>query len=502
MLKRLLFAVLLALSFACQAAVYSLPWGPRPQFVDANGVPMSSGTLTFYAAGSTTPQNTYTDSTGGTPNANPITLNSRGETPNEVWLTGGSSYKMVLKDSAGATVWTVDNIAGVNDTTGSQSEWISGPAPTYVSATSFTLSGDQTSTFHIGRRLKTTNSGGTIYSTITNSVFGASTTITVENDSGNLDSGLSAVSYGLISQANGSDPAFTDQRPVTVNLTDRTKRVRMAASGLTTGKTRVLTVPDQDFTLGPIPRSYLAGLTMSTAGSSATMSIAAGQATDSTNAIVMNLASALGKTTSAWTVGTGNGCLDTGAIANTTWYHFYLIERTDTQVVDVLCSTSASAPTMPANYSFKRRIGSGLTNGSAQWVSFTQDGDYFRWAASVLDINVSNPGTSAVTRTLASIPTGVNVFAIVNVRVTSESGLSDGATYFSDLASTDEAADANNAPLNSCGETGTYVANIYCTMTIRTNTSAQIRSRAVGSSANSGLKIATLGWIDRRGRDN
>jgi hypothetical protein len=47
-----------------------------------------------------------------------------------------------------------------------------------------------------GRRLKTTNSGGTIYSTITNSVFGALTTVTVVNDSGTLDSGLSAFCLG------------------------------------------------------------------------------------------------------------------------------------------------------------------------------------------------------------------------------------------------------------------------------------------------------------------
>jgi hypothetical protein len=59
-------------------------------------------------------QNTYTDSTGSVANSNPITLNTRGETPNEVWLTGGQTYKLVLKDSAGAIVWTVDNLTGVN----------------------------------------------------------------------------------------------------------------------------------------------------------------------------------------------------------------------------------------------------------------------------------------------------------------------------------------------------------------------------------------------------
>lgn len=56
-------------------------------------------------------------------------------------------------------------------------------------------------------------------------------------------------------------------------------------------------------------RSYLAGLTLSTAGSSATFGISAGVAVDSTNAGFMSLASAYTKTTSAWAVGTATGAL-------------------------------------------------------------------------------------------------------------------------------------------------------------------------------------------------
>ena len=48
---------------------------------------------------------------------------------------------------------------------------------------------------------------------------------------------------------------------------------------------------------------------------------------------LLSLASAYTKTTSAWGVGTGNGSLDTGSIANSTWYHVYLIKRVDTGVV-------------------------------------------------------------------------------------------------------------------------------------------------------------------------
>ncbi|GAH00811.1 unnamed protein product, partial [marine sediment metagenome] len=99
---------------------------------------------------------------------------------------------------------TLEDISGINDTSVSIDQWISGAAPTYVDATSFTLVGDQTTDFHVGRRIKTTNTGGTIYSTITVSAYTSLTTITVVNDSGTLDSGLSAASYGLLTATNPS----------------------------------------------------------------------------------------------------------------------------------------------------------------------------------------------------------------------------------------------------------------------------------------------------------
>ena len=191
-------------------------WVSPPQFVDANGDPYSGAYLFFYAAGSSTKQATYTDSTGGTPCDNPITLNASGYpavsgTVVAPWGTVGQTYKIGLAapgsaDPPASFVWTQDNVAPINDTASTVDEWISGPTPTYVSATSLTLVGDQTTTFHVGRRLKTTNSGGTIYSTITVSAYTSLTTLTVVNDSGTLDAGLSAVSYGIVSSANTSIP--------------------------------------------------------------------------------------------------------------------------------------------------------------------------------------------------------------------------------------------------------------------------------------------------------
>lgn len=185
------------------------PFGNQ-QF-SASGTALAVGhKLYTYAAGSSTPLATYTDSTGATPQTNPIILNSLGMPTNgQIWLTSGLSYKFVWKDASDVEIKTEDDITGVTGTA-SVSQWqASGLTPTYVSATSFTLSGDQTSEFHVGRRLLTTNTSGSIYSRISASAYGALTTVTVVNDSGVLDSGLSAVSYGLLTATNSSVPYLT-----------------------------------------------------------------------------------------------------------------------------------------------------------------------------------------------------------------------------------------------------------------------------------------------------
>lgn len=128
-------------------------------------------------------------------------------------------------------------------------------------------------------------------------------------------------------------------------------------------------------------RSHLAGLGLSTPGGSALFTVAAGIAADSTTTDLMTLAASLQKAgNAAWSVGAGGGSLDTGTIANSTWYHVHLIKRTDTGVVDVLTSLSATAPTLPANYTLFRRIGAMKTTAGGVWTSFTQIGDEFLWA--------------------------------------------------------------------------------------------------------------------------
>ena len=85
------------------------------QFFDNNGVILSGGKIFTYAAGTTTPQATYTSATGVTPHANPIVLDSAGRVPGgEIWLTDSLIYKFVIETSTNILIGTYDNITGVN----------------------------------------------------------------------------------------------------------------------------------------------------------------------------------------------------------------------------------------------------------------------------------------------------------------------------------------------------------------------------------------------------
>ena len=242
-------------------------------------------------------------------------------------------------------------------------------------------------------------------------------------------------------------------------------------------------------------RDYIAGLTLSTAGSSSTFSVAAGVATDSTTAQLMILSSSINKTTGSWTVGTGNGALDTGSIAASTWYHVFVIKRTDTGVVDILISTSVSSPTLPTNYTLSRRIGSMKTDGSKNWTLFVQVGDEFLWSVATLDINNVALGTT-VTAAGLNVPPGVQVIARMR-------GVFANATLGTRclISSPDEASTAGGSLVSGDWTQNIIVSNQSHAFTIdvRTNTSQQVNT--VASNASTALVAVTYGWIDSRGRN-
>lgn len=81
---------------------------PKSQWFNSSGAPLSGGKIYTYIAGTSTAKNTYSDHLGTTPNANPVILDSRGEAT--IYWDG--SYKVIVKDSADVTLYTLDNHGG------------------------------------------------------------------------------------------------------------------------------------------------------------------------------------------------------------------------------------------------------------------------------------------------------------------------------------------------------------------------------------------------------
>jgi hypothetical protein len=189
---------------------------PKFRAFDADGNPLSGGFVYTYVAGGDDPQATYPtfdDALADTnENSNPVVLDANGEAA--IFGQNLYGYKIVVANSADVVQYTMDDVyIGRGTALPVISEWVlevptvplSFASITYVSGTSFEVNAeDKTSIYHAGRRIKTTNTGGTVYSTVVSSSFGTDTTVTVVNDSGTLDSGLSAVYYGMTSVVNPS----------------------------------------------------------------------------------------------------------------------------------------------------------------------------------------------------------------------------------------------------------------------------------------------------------
>ena len=77
------------------------------RIVDANGAPVAGAKMYWYLAGTSTPTTVYQDSATTVPHAQPIVADTGGLLP--VIYAKDGSYKVVLQDSLGNTLYTLDN---------------------------------------------------------------------------------------------------------------------------------------------------------------------------------------------------------------------------------------------------------------------------------------------------------------------------------------------------------------------------------------------------------
>lgn len=322
----------------------------------------------------------------------------------------------------------------------------------YSSGTVFTIAGaDVTAAYHIGRRVRAVGvSTGTIYGTISNSVYApTTTTVTVVWDTGSLSNETLVISLSQI--------------PVT--------GYPVPSSGT------------------PLPRGYIDGLALSNNGGTpnSKIDVAAGSCRDSSNTV--NISPIAGTIDCG---ATGANGLDTGSLGASTWYHAFAISKADGTTA-LLASTSPSAPTMPSGYLYKRRIGSFKTDGSSHIITFTQVGEHFYWNTALFDKSNAAPSGSWELVTL-TVPTGVKVRPIFGIFGNS----TDASNHFMSLNSGGSTPTGNVTIIQNTLTTGVSSSgsSVNC---YYTNTSAQIYFE--GSSANMVYNIFTNGWIDDRGRN-
>ncbi|HYN38131.1 MAG TPA: hypothetical protein VES39_02655 [Rhodospirillales bacterium] len=192
----------------------------------------------------------------------------------------------------------------------------------------------------------------------------------------------------------------------------------------------------------------------------------------------------------AWTAGTGEGGLDTGTKATSTRYSVWLIGKAD-GTPDALFSLEATAPAMPSGYGYKRWLGWVLTDGSGNILAFRQAGDRFWWKAPRQDAAGVTLSATAGLLTLSVPPSSLaRLVALVShasaVRYVLFSSPDDP-----DIAAS---ASVHNARCLTSGGAQTAALEIPA------DASSRIRHRA-DNSATSLAELMTLGWIDRRGRD-
>jgi hypothetical protein len=92
------------------------------QLFDDYGDELGGGFVYTYEAGTTTPLATYQDLDGLTANANPVELDAAGRAT--IRVTDGTAYKFIVKDSAGTTVETIDDVIVGTAPTTSENQYL------------------------------------------------------------------------------------------------------------------------------------------------------------------------------------------------------------------------------------------------------------------------------------------------------------------------------------------------------------------------------------------
>lgn len=471
--------------------------------------------LNFYTTLTTTRKDTFSDAALTTANANPVVADSSGRFGN-IFMESGT-YRVILTDADNVEIWDADNVDGTTGTSGIVD----------TKSANYTITvGDASKIIDVsasgGARTITLLPAATAADgfevTIRKSDSSANAVTIDGNGSELIDGSTTLVLKAQYDSANlRCDGAAwllvgTSFRSV---ITTRGDVVRGSSAGVeerlalgAADKVMRSDGTDAAWNDAPLSRSYLTGLVLSNDSSPDTeVAIAVGECRDALDTVNMALTSVLTKQIDAtWAAGDDAGGMEDGdTVGNTEWFHVFLLSTSTGGSVDAGFDTSLTAVNLLADTAViaagltkYRRLGSVLTDGTADIIVFTQIGDEFLWDDPPEDVDVADLGTSAASYAL-STPLGVQTEAILNIAVVKSGAVLQ--VYVSSLDVNDEApTNGGTPPLNTLTMQTTGNATSIGGFRVRTDTSSQVRARS--SAATTEFDVTTLGYIDRRGRDD
>jgi len=265
-----------------------------------------------------------------------------------------------------------------------------------------------------------------------------------------------------------------------------------------------------------LPEGYLFGLEI-TRTSATEFNVGVGKCRGGTSADQdlmdgVNTNSAFGKLfdNGGWDDGDGGGGVPTAAgfaTAVDTW-HFFMLIKQDGAKVDFGWDTSLTAVNLIADAAvqsafsdeapYYRRLHSFVSTATPDFADFTQIGDEILLAVPVLDYDdVTQDITSAETVTLASVPDGIRVKALLRIM---KDNSAEGEGFVLRSADESDAAPSVTVAPGSMLNTASGTAAASTEAERWTNTSRQVFMRQQTDATTDNF-IVTRGWIDRRGRD-
>lgn len=438
---------------------------------------------------------------------NEITISNAATTNNPtIACTGESDIGITLQNQDAEAMLVLDSVATTKN-------WLKIASAATSNAPSIGQAGEDDIGFNLNAandepivRLRATAAAKNDI-TLTNNASGSGPTIASSGDGtdADIDLNITTEGEGALNLSTASDGHIV---------------ITAGATGLVKIGDAALEMPNTDGSAGeclrtdgsavtsfakpPLPRSYLAGLQITInpdADNVHEIEVSAGECRNTGNDANLVLGTALKKTLDeTFEVGEGGGMEDGDAIGATEWFHIFII-GTDNGTCDIGFTIDidgtgilADAVVAAAGYDKYRRIGSVLTDGTPDILPCFQSGDKFIWAATVEEAD-NNPGAAAELIAV-TVPPDVRVDAILNIIAVDDNNDTPINIYSPD--GDNSAPSVTNGLCNLVpGQSSRYSAGQFV---ILTNTSKQVGQRS--DEAVAGHQIGTVGWLDRRGRDD